>query len=61
MPFSIIFQLYRGGQFYWYEETGVPGENHLKQLENMYMKTNDTNYKKKPEQIHFNLYDNILT
>jgi hypothetical protein len=43
MPFSIIFQLYRGGQFYWYEETGVPGENHLKQLENMYMKKNDTN------------------
>ena len=46
MPFSIIFQLYRGGQFYWYEETRVPGENHLKQLENMYMMTNDTNRKR---------------
>ena len=25
---STIFQLYRGGQFYWGEETGGPGENH---------------------------------
>jgi hypothetical protein len=25
---STILQLYRGGQFYWWEETGVPGENH---------------------------------
>jgi len=29
MPLSTIFQLYRGSQFYWMEETKVPGENHL--------------------------------
>ena len=28
MPLSTIFQLYRSGQFYLMEETGVPGENH---------------------------------
>jgi len=27
MALSTIFQLYRGGQFYLVEETGVPGEN----------------------------------
>jgi len=25
---KLIFQLYRGGQFYWWSETGVSGENH---------------------------------
>ena len=28
MPFSTIFQLYRGGQFSLLEETNVSGENH---------------------------------
>ena len=27
-PPSAIFQLYGGTQFYWFEETGGPGENH---------------------------------
>jgi len=27
-PFATIFRLYHGGQFYWMEETGLPGENH---------------------------------
>jgi hypothetical protein len=27
-PLSTIFQLYHGSQVYWFEKTGVPGENH---------------------------------
>jgi len=27
-PLSTKFHLYRGGPFYWWKETGGPGENH---------------------------------
>ena len=34
-PLSTIFQLYRGGQFFFGEKTGVPRENHRPALSSM--------------------------
>jgi len=43
-PLSIIFQLYRGEQFYFIDETGVPGKNWSFIYEQFMLKIHKENY-----------------